>query len=112
MIYIASPYSSRDPEVMRERFEKVSKYAAHLMVEGWYVYCPIAHTHPMALYGGLNGDWSFWKPYDTYMMKLCEAVHVYQLPGWKTSKGVAAEIKIAKRLRLPVIYVKEQDAGV
>jgi len=45
MIYLATPYSHDDPEVMEERFALVTATAAQLMLAGYVVYSPITHGH-------------------------------------------------------------------
>lgn len=42
ILYLASPYSHPDPEVMKERCRESQKAAAHLMQEGYVVFATIA----------------------------------------------------------------------
>ena len=109
MIYLASPYSHADPAVLEARFQIVCRQAARLMREGHHIFSPIAHTHPIALAGGLPLGWDFWEKYDRDMLNGCEAVWVLQLDGWETSKGVAAEIRIANEMGIPVRFVELED---
>ncbi len=105
MIYLASPYSHPDEYIKIRRFEAAARAAAKLMCQGHIVFSPIAMTHPMAIYGVLPGDWQFWARFDQVFIKLCEELWVLQLQGWRESKGVIAEIKIAETLGLPIRYV-------
>lgn len=105
LIYLACPYSHKDPEVMDKRFHTINKIAAKLMSEGYYVFSPISHCHPLAIDGTLPGGWEFWKGYDTAIIKNCKCVLVAMLDGWGTSTGVQAEIQIAKDLDIPVEYL-------
>ena len=93
-----------DPSVVVQRFEAVSKAAAALVMAGRFVFCPIAHSHPMAVYGGLAGNWDFWKNIDEQWLGLCSEFHVLKLVGWEHSTGVAAETEIAKEMGLPIFY--------
>lgn len=105
MIYLASPYSSKDPQLEEERFEAACKVTAHLITEqGLHVISPIAHTRPIAKYG-LPGDWAFWKEYDTNLINRCDELYVLRLPGWKESVGVQAEIEIARKGNKPITFV-------
>ena len=102
MIYLASPHSDPDPAVQEQRFEAVCKAAADLMQNGFLVFSPIVHSHPISKYG-LPTDWEFWKKYDEEMLSFCSAFWIYTLPGWKESKGVGAEFSIASKLRKPIV---------
>lgn len=104
--YIASPYSHPDPEIREQRFDAVCRECSLVLQSGIFVYSPIAHTHPIALAGSLPTDWEFWKEFDTKMIEACDMVCVLMLPGWKASKGVTAEIKIARGLGKQIIYRK------
>lgn len=103
MIYLASPYSDPDPHVREARFRKVCAVASKLMRDGKHIFCPIAHTHPIALYG-LPKDWDFWEAYDREYLEFCTEMIVVTLPGWKESTGVQAEIKIMQELGKPIRY--------
>jgi hypothetical protein len=109
-VYLASPYSHPDKAVMQKRFEDVCAAASGLMSRGALVFSPIAHTHPIAVSGCLPRGWDFWKLYDEVMIGHAEKVVVLTLEGWRESKGVAAEIEIAKQLGIPVEYSTEQAA--
>lgn len=110
-IYLASPYSHPDHAVMEQRFQAVCRVSARLMSEGKLIFSPIAHTHPIAVAGELPRGWDFWERYDVVMVGNAEKLMVLQLPGWDTSKGVAAEIEIAKRLGIPVEYMEPADTA-
>ncbi len=105
LIYLASPYSHADASVMQERFETICGVAARLMRDGVHLYSPIAHTHPIAVKGELPRGWEFWEQYDRKLLGACDEIWVCTLDGWRESKGVAAEIKIAEELGLPVRLV-------
>lgn len=103
LTYLASPYSHKDQSVMVERFDIICEYAAELMRNGLHIYSPIAHTHPIAQYG-LPKGWEYWEALDTQFLKASEKMIVYMMDGWEESKGIAAEIKIAISLNIPVEY--------
>ena len=48
-IYLAGPYSHKDPLIREQRFKMLNKYAAHLMRQGHIVYSPISMSHPIAV---------------------------------------------------------------
>lgn len=107
MIYLASPYSHPDPKVRQRRFEEVCVKAAELMKEGFVVFCPIAHTHPLTEYTDIlaQKDHGFWLAQDFMFLKNCRLLFVYMIPGWKESYGVNAEIEFAIKHNIPVAYV-------
>ena len=82
-----------------------NKAAAYLMSEGEIVFSPISHTHPIHLAGSLPGDWQFWEQFDKIYLGYSKKIIVLMLPGWDTSKGVQAEIKIAEEIGIPVEWL-------
>ena len=106
VIYLASPYSHTDLSVMDARWKQVCGIAGRLMHEGHVVYSPIAHTHQIALQCALPRCWDYWERFDREFIQACEKVVVAMMDGWKESKGVQAEILIAKGLGKPVEYIE------
>jgi len=106
MIYLACPYSHPDSNVREHRFKMANRAAANLMRDGHIVYSPISHTHPIAVDGGLPLDWAYWQSVDEFYIRLCEKVIVLMLTDWKSSKGVQAEIEIARALDKPVEFME------
>lgn len=102
LVYLATPYSHPDPTIMEQRFRVANMAAARLMEAGVFVFSPISHTHPIAVAGELPKGWDFWKAYDTTVISSCRKLIVLMQDGWKESTGVAAEIRIALELGIPV----------
>jgi hypothetical protein len=107
--YLASPYSHPDPEVRHQRFEAVNKAAAELMRRGHVIFSPISHSHIIARDHDLPTDWEFWERIDLEFVKKCDELWVLKLDGWEESKGVWAEICIAKSLDLPVKFIALEE---
>lgn len=113
LVYLACPYSHPDPAVRRARFEAANRCAATLMQAGVFVFSPISHTHPIAEAGDLPLGWDFWEPYDRLLIGACGALYVLMLDGWRESRGVTAEIAIARDLGLEIEYLEpEQDEAL
>lgn len=108
LTYLASPYSHSNKQIQERRFQAACRQAAEIMKTGELVFSPIAHTHPIAAFG-LPGDWAFWQAYDRVMLERCDELAVLQLDGWEESIGVQAEIAIAKKLNLPVRFIKPKS---
>lgn len=104
LVYLASPYTHDDPAVRQARFEAACDATAVLMRGGYAVYSPIASSHPVALRHSLPTDWSYWEAFDELIISRCDELHVLMLDGWYESVGVQAEIRIAKRCGLPIVY--------
>lgn len=102
LVYLASPYS-KYPRGIEQAFIDISVIAARLLQEGVKVYSPIAHTHPLALYSGLDPlDHNIWLTFDEAIMERSDACVVAMMEGWDTSKGVEHEIKFFQARTRPV----------
>jgi len=99
MTYLASPYSHRSPAVREARFRAACRAAADLMRRGTVVFCPIAHSHPIAAVMTRQGlfepalDPELWKRQDAPYLGFCDRMIVLCLPGWHLSRGVLGEIE-------------------
>jgi len=102
--YICWPYSHPDPEIRELRFRECAQFAAKLAMEGYVVIAPIAHSHPLAIYGGLRGDWDSWRKQDEAFIRASKEVLVPKVRGWDTSVGIRAEIDFARSLGIPVVF--------
>ena len=104
--YIASPYAGH-PAGIEAAFEEVCKATASLLCHGIRVYSPIAHTHPIALYGALDPrDHSIWLPADGPLMQAAVGIIVIKMDGWDVSKGIAHEVKQFQANARPVLYME------
>ena len=101
LIYIAQPYSHEDPAMREWRYQQALKVAARLMLQGWAVFSPIAHTHPIERETGKQSH-DFWLRQDIAVLRHAAKLVVLMLPGWKESKGVAEEIAVAKANKIPI----------
>ena len=103
--YLASPYS-KYPCGLNCAFVDVCKQATLLVEQGIPVFSPIAHTHPIALHGGLDPlDHSIWIPADEPFMRAASGLIVLKLDGWKESHGVKIEIDHFLEARKPVVFM-------
>ena len=106
MIYLASPYTSPNPQVMEQRFEQACAAAAQLMRAGEVVYSPIVHCHPIAVRHELPRHFEYWQQFDQEMINHSNKLVVLKIDGWETSKGVTAEIEYAIYRGIPVEYTE------
>ena len=103
MIYLASPYTHPDTHVRESRFHVACTATAKFMRRGLRVFSPIVHGHPLVC-RGLPMDWSFWEPLDRTILQHCTEMYVLKLDGWQQSRGVQAEIQMARALCKPISY--------
>jgi len=107
-IYLASPYTHTSSIIREQRYKKACRAAARLMLEGYNVFCPIAHSHPIALEipdYATNGP--FWKKQDVPILRHASRLMVLTIDGWDTSSGIKWEIDLARNLHMPVEYIKD-----
>lgn len=111
LVYIACPYSHSDPAVRAANFQRANKLAAWAMQKGYCVFSPISHSVPVAEYlpPELLLDYDFWQAQDQPLLRLCDAIWVCPPEAALTSRGVAAEVKEATRLNIPIRYVSEEE---
>lgn len=106
MIYLACPYSHKDPKVREARFEAVTEAAGQFMSAGIHVFSHITHCHPIAKKASLPMGWEFWADYARRMIEACGTLAILHLDGWMESAGVAADLKIARELDNLCAFVK------
>lgn len=105
LVYLATPYNNPNPFVREERFQDACTVAASLMRAGVHLFCPIAHTHPIATKGYLPCGWDYWQEYDRLMLAACEELWIVQMPGWDLSDGIKGEIELAMYSGKPIYYL-------
>ena len=104
--YLATPYSKYPAGIMAA-FSEASKQASLLVSEGVRVYCPIAHTHPIAIAGEIDPlDHDVWMPADAPFMEAAHGLIVCKLESWNESKGIKVEIEFFENERKPVVYME------
>jgi hypothetical protein len=104
-IYLASPYTHPDPEIVNARVKAINAHAAHLMRpgQGHIVFSPISHSHPIAMENNLPTTFEFWAKQNHAMIDWCNVVMVLRLYRWQESKGIADEIRYAKLIDKKVV---------
>lgn len=107
MIYLASPYSSPDPLIMKTRFLLAEQVTAKLLSQEIWVYSPIVHCHELAQKFNLPTDFAYWQSYNFDMLRRADALYILSIPGWYESKGVKAEFDLAALMGLPIRYIDE-----
>jgi len=104
-IYLASPYTHDDLDVMEERYLAVCIKAAQLTEEGHYIYSPIAHWHPIAKLHSLPRNYNYWKAINRAAIEMHDEMRILKLEGWSVSVGIGNEILIAKEFNKPYSFI-------
>lgn len=105
LCYLATPYTKYHLGI-EAAFVHACEIAARLLKQGVRVYSPIAHTHPLAIYGNLDPlDHSIWLPFDEAMMDAADCLIVARMKGWDQSYGVKHEIEFFARESKPIIHI-------
>jgi len=116
-IYLACPYSSMlDNDKWWEdlRFNLVNMAAAYLMLEGYIVYSPISHTHPIARAAGkyLPRTWAFWSEQDYPWLDICDEMCILDLAGCGESVGLRDEYNRASKMMKKIWFLSWRDVYV
>lgn len=105
LYYLATPYS-RYKDGIWPAYKVAARLAGRLVAQGLNIYSPIAHSHPLAIYGGVDPlDHDLWMRIDAPFVSVCGGLIVGTMDGWRDSKGVTHEIGEFVRARKPVYQV-------
>jgi nucleoside 2-deoxyribosyltransferase len=112
LVYLASPYTQYELG-LSQAFRDIAKIAGALISRGVSVYSPIAHCHPIAVYGGVHpAAHEIWMKIDTKMMAACDALCIARLPGWDKSAGVAMEALEFFSQKKPIYHLEPKTLEV
>lgn len=107
--YLATPYS-KFPDGINAAFRAACEQTALLVRSGIPVFCPIAHTHPVAIHGGIDPfSHDIWLPADQPFMEQACGLIFCKLPSWEISYGMNAEREYFQRVGKLVI---DMEPGV
>lgn len=103
IIYLASPYTHKNPAVMQLRHDMVCQAAAYLIMRGYTVFCPVAHLHNISSFYS-HAHHSVWLKQDMAFLSLCKKLIILKLHHWEASDGIHIEQNLAKELNIPIEY--------
>lgn len=105
MIFVCTPYNHENPAIVEARYDFTVEYIAKRFVEGKFVFSPVVYAHNIVKKHNLPQDWDNWNNFCIEFLKKATEVHVLQQEGWENSKGIKAELEIAKMLNIPIKYI-------
>lgn len=100
-IYLASPYSHKNPAIRHQRWRAALHATATFLQDGHFIYSPIVHCHELAQAHNFSKDFEFWKEYNFAMLERASALWILRIDGWEQSKGIAAERAFAEEKNIP-----------
>lgn len=104
--YLGTPYT-KYPDGIWKAYEHASRQAGVLVKAGIPVFCPIAHSHPIAIHGDIDpADHDIWLPADRPMMDGAKGLIVCKLPTWEISYGLQHEIEYFSGQGKPVVFME------
>lgn len=110
--YLGTPYS-RYESGLDAAAKDAAVQAAILIRENVDVFSPIAHSHFVAVYGGLDPlAHGLWMDLDKSFMESAYGLIVCQLPGWQESKGLKIEWEHFETRKRPIILMTPWDPPV
>ena len=110
--YLGTPYSKYPPELggVAGAYHRACELAGMLVRQGFHVYCPIAHTHPIAIKGKLDPfDHELWMPLDECFMKNAKGLIIGTMRGWRDSYGLEVERRYFESVNKPVRFLMDSD---
>lgn len=101
LLYVAGPYSDRDPLHGIERnINEASRIALEAWEKGWATLCP--HKNTGGFHHRTDIPESVWLSGDLAMLVKCDAI--LMIPGWEQSNGAVGEKNVALCRGLKVLY--------
>lgn len=105
-VYIAGPYQGSLMEGL-DHIRSGIRAATELMLSGYTPYCPFIDWH-FYLMLRENENLTINDFYECSLSWLYMSNAILVLPGWVKSKGVLAELKIAREERIPIFFSIEE----
>lgn len=107
-VYLAIPYSKWDVNLS---FKVANEMTVILLNKGYNVFSPITHSHSLTKLKKYTvpHTWDYWRLIDYQFIQWADELIVVvpdaNMDLVKASTGVMAEIKYAKRKKIPVSYI-------
>lgn len=106
LIFLASPYNHPNESVRLARFRAAAVAGGKLVDQGNLVYCPIAHSHPMA--NEISEDFlghNYWMEMNNFYLSKSDILAILCIKGWQESEEIRHELELAHKLGKPAIYI-------
>ena len=104
-IFVISPYTHDDSDIVRNRVDHAEMYLASLTMAGYVAYSTIAAMEHLTKKFDLPTDYAYWKEHCHKMISCAKEVYVLCLDGWEDSVGVQDELSVARELSKKITYI-------
>jgi hypothetical protein len=98
VIYVASPYTHSDPNVIEENYRKVAELAAFLCSQGMVALSPIVYGHTLISFREMPNDWAFWNNFCISLLNKSDELWVYKMDGIN-QKGLRKKLNMLFRIK-------------
>jgi hypothetical protein len=109
LIYLASPHSHTSTCIREDRYIAALNCTSWLIDNGFWCFSPIVHSHNLPCNKGDKISFEFWKEFDTETITRMDELWILITPGVFESKGVRAEIEIAKLQGKRIMVIRKQQ---
>ena len=105
-IFVISPYSDPDQDVVNEHVWGAEEYLATLIKQGHVAFSVIVAFSDFCEKYQIDSNYDYWEKYCQQMIESTHVVHVLMLDGWEDSVGVQAEIAHARSLGKLIEFIQ------
>ena len=106
ILYFAAPFYSEDESIRYLRIRAIEMIVSKYISLGKVCFSPITYT---SHFNETSNPPQGWYAFDLNFLKVCSALVVITLKGWKSSKGVQMEIASAYTLGIPIFYITSAE---
>lgn len=108
LIYLASPHSHTSAGIRQDRYQAALECTSWLIENGFWCFSPIVHSHNLPCNSGDRISFEWWKDFDTEAITRMDEFWILIIPGTLESKGVKAEVEIAKLQGKKIMIIRKQ----
>jgi len=104
-VIVVGPFNTTDEELKKRRVHTIATYCAELFHKGIIPVSALLSGLAFAEHAELPTDTMTWANFSKLYVNGCDEMHVLQLEGYDTSRGVLLEIAEAERLGITIKYI-------
>jgi hypothetical protein len=110
MIYLATPFTHKDSNIMNERLSLVTKVNYILIEKGITCISPVFYGCALSeKVKNRDLSWTTWERFCKDLIDKCKMMIVLNVFEWEKSTGVTEEIKYCKDNNIPVLLLSEEE---